>query len=180
MTSSLDTIMKYIRADSRGTLIVILGRTGCGKSTLALKLMREINGSDEISFLTTQSDLIRLESRHGICMRSHMAERYALLDKDYVERTCGLASMGYVPILIATDLNEVPRQHRGPSEKGLSGVLVIQFGGERGAYKAIYSMRRDDHELKTLKTSGKVTQEDVDMVQRMAEKMRDIRWSVRA
>ena len=174
----IDTLIERIKADRQGTLIIICGRAGCGKTTLALKLMSSINGSDDISFIISQSDLMRLECCRGVHdARAHITEDTQ--NRKSVGRACELATIGYIPIVTALDLYCIPRQYRGPSEKGLSRVLVIQFGGQRGAYKAIYSVLDGGH-LSTVETSGVVTQEDVDRVQRMAEKRKDIvdnkRW----
>ena len=170
--ANLDTLIERIKADRKGTLIVICGRAGCGKTTLALKLMSSINGSDDISFIVTQSDLMRLE---GCCdvhdARAHIAED--ILNGKSAERIYGLATMGYIPIVAVTDLYYIPRQYRGPSKEGLSSVLVIQFGGQRGEFKVIHSVLVGGR-LSTAETSGTVTQEDVDRVQRMAEKRMDI------
>lgn len=167
-----DTLIERIKADRQGTLIVICGRVGCGKTTLALKLMSVINGSDDISFIVTQSDLMRLEACRGVPdVRAHITED--ILHRRSVERACELATIGYIPIVTVTDLCYIPRQYRGPSKEGLSRVLVIQFGRQRGEFKAIYSVLNGER-LSTAETSGTVTQEDVDRVQRMAKKRRDI------
>lgn len=166
------TLIERIKADRRGTLIVICGRAGCGKSTLALKLMSSINGSEDISYIVTQSDLMRLECCRGVAdARAHITDD--LLDSKSAERICELATMGYIPIVTVSDLCYIPRKYRGPSKKGLSSVLVILFGGQRGVFKAIHSVLNGGR-LSTVETSGAVTQEDVDRVQRMAEKRKDI------
>ena len=170
--TDLDTLIERIKADRQGTLIVICGRAGCGKTTLALKLMSSINGSDDISYIVTQSDLMRLEGCRGVHdARAHITE--VILNSKSAEKVCGLAKIGYIPIVAVTDLCYIPRQYRGPSKEGLSSVLVIQFGGQRGAFKAIHSVL-DRGRLSTVKASGTVTQEDVDRVRRMAEKRMDI------
>lgn len=167
-----DTLIERIKADRQGTLIVICGRVGCGKTTLALRLMSTINGSEDVSYIVTQSDLMCLESRRGVLdARAHIADD--LLDSRSAERVCELATIGYIPIVTVHNLCYIPRQYRGPSKEGLSSVLVIQFGGQRGAFKAIHSVLRGGH-LSTSETSGTVTQEDVDRVRRVAEKRIDL------
>lgn len=171
---NFDTLIERIKADRQGTLIVICGRVGCGKTTLALKLMSSINGSEDISYIVTQSDLMRLETCRGVPdVRAHITED--ILNSRSAERVCGLATIGYIPIVAVHDLCYIPRQYRGPSKEGLSSVLVIQFGGQRGAFKAIHSVLRGGH-LSTSETSGMVTQEDVDRVRRMTEKWTYIRY----
>lgn len=170
-----DTLIERIKADRQGTLIVICGRVGCGKTTLALKLMSSINGSDELSYIVTQLDLMCLETCRGVPdVRAHIAED--IRDRRSVERVCRLATIGHIPIVTVTDLYSIPRQYRGPSKEGLSSVLVIQFGGQRGVFKAIHSVL-DRERLSTSETSGAVTQEDVDRVQRMAEERRAIGYN---
>ena len=167
-----DTLIERIKADRKGTLIVICGKVGCGKTTLALKLMSSINGSEDISYVVTQSDLMRLEGCRGVHdARAHIAED--ILNSRSAERVCGLAMMGYIPIVAVPDLCYIPRQYRGPSKKGLSSVLVILFGGQRGEFKAIHSVLVGGR-LSTAGMSGTVTQEDVDKVRGMAEKRVDI------
>lgn len=168
-----DTLIERIKADRQGTLIVICGRVGCGKTTLALKLMSSINGSDDMSFIDTQSDLMRLDCCRGVLnARAHITED--ILNSRFAEKVCGLAAIGYIPIVTVPDLCYIPRQYRGPSKEGLSSVLVIQFGGQRGEFKAIHSVLYKGH-LLTAETSETVTQEDVDRVRRIAEKWKDIR-----
>ena len=169
--TDLDTMIEHIKADRLGTLIIICGRVGCGKSTLALRLMSSINGSEDISYIDTQSDLMRLETYRNVPdARAHITED--ILNSRSAERVCELATIGYIPIITVTDLYSIPRQYRGPSKEGLSRVLVIQFGGQRGEFKAIYSVLSGGR-LSTAETSGMVTQEDVDRVRRMAEKRKD-------
>ncbi|MBQ1296040.1 MAG: hypothetical protein IIY21_18480 [Clostridiales bacterium] len=168
-----DTLIERIKADRQGTLIIICGRVGCGKTTLALKLMSSINGSEDISYIVTQSDLMHLETCRGVPdVRAHITED--ILNSRSAERVCGLATIGYIPIVTVADLYRIPRQYRGPSEEGPSRVLVIQFGGQRGEFKAIHSVLGGGR-LSTVETSGTVTQEDVDRVRRIAEKWKDIR-----
>lgn len=168
-----DTLIERIKADRKGTLIVICGRVGCGKTTLALRLMSSINGSEGESFIVTQSDLIRLDTCRSVPdARAHIAED--ILSSKSAERICGLATIGYIPIVTVPDLCYIPRQYRGPSKEGLSSVLVIKFGGQRGAFKAIHSVLVGGR-LSTVEMSGIVTQEDVDRVRGMAEKWRYVK-----
>lgn len=163
--TDFDTLIEHIKADNQGTLIVICGRVGCGKSTLALKLMRSINGSDDMSYIVTQSDLMHLECCRSVPdVKAHLIED--VLDRRFMERACKLTTIGYVPIIAVADLYDIPRQYRAPSTKGPSSVLVIQFGGQRGEFKAIHSVLKGER-LSTAEASGTVTQEDVDKVRRM-------------
>lgn len=168
-----DTMIERIKADRQGTLIIICGREGCGKTTLALNLMSSINGNDDMSFIVTQSDLMRLECCRGVPdARAHIAED--ILNSRSAGKVCELAERGYIPIVTVTDLCYIPRQYRGPSMEGLSSVLVIQFGRRRGEFKAIHGVLYRGR-LSTAEASGTVTQEDVDRVRSIAEKRMAIR-----
>lgn len=52
---SFEEVCDRIKKDTEGTLIVISGQTGCGKTTLALKLMTYFNGCADADALVSSS-----------------------------------------------------------------------------------------------------------------------------
>ena len=66
VTLGFEEVVNNIKNSRRGTLIIITGRVGCGKTTLALKLLREINGCDDVdTLLITHNNVERInEKRH--------------------------------------------------------------------------------------------------------------------
>lgn len=125
--SGIKEIIETVRDSPNGTLIMIYGKTGSGKTTLALKFMRDINSCDDIACISSREDIQRLE-----CVRSDKKLRAYLVDEslhtnsDDMERAIKLAEIGYIPIVTVCDINSIFRQYRGASPNGVRSVLEIR------------------------------------------------------
>lgn len=122
--------LKQIKALSGGTLVIISGKEGSGKTTLAIKL--------------------------AACMKS---ARVLLFDDncewDYrLKDIREIVDIGFVPIITFSNLYKVPQILRGASTDGVRSVLIIQIKSMR-EYKATYSFLHNDGQILIKTASGK-------------------------
>lgn len=164
-----DDVVNRIKNHYDGTLIVITGRAGCGKTTLALKLLKEINGNADMRVLIAPEDVRYLDK---VCTEK---DRAYLIDDSSITGsrmndpadtiTRMVDKMGLILILIVPDMLHLPRQYRGPYEDGVNSECRITFDCTgRGTFNAEGYVRWLDGRIRTYTSSGKIAQDDVDAV----------------
>ena len=125
--SGIKEIVERVRDSPNGTLIMIYGKTGSGKTTLALKLMRDINSCDDIACISSREDIQRLECiRSDKRLRAYLVDEVLHTNSDDMERAIKLAEIGYIPIVTVCAIYGMPRQYRGASPNGVRSVLEIK------------------------------------------------------
>lgn len=125
--SGIKEIIERVRDSPNGTLIMIYGKTGSGKTTLALKLMRDINSCDDIACISSREDIQKLECiRSDKRLRAYLVDEVLHTNSDDMERAIKLAEIGYIPIITVCAIYGIPRQYRGASPNGVRSVLEIK------------------------------------------------------
>lgn len=154
-----DEIVRFVRESVKGTMIIIVGPVGCGKSTLAIKLIKELNGNDNLFFINTHTDVDFLKNdtvnRDRACLIDDQLHASSLLCK-----ACELTEHGYIPVVTPSSSRYIPRQYREADES--RDLLSITFT-TRGLFSAIHHTITPTGPIYRL-SKGTVTQKDVDEV----------------
>lgn len=166
VTLSFEEVVNNIKNSRRGTLIIITGRVGCGKTTLALKLLREINGYDDVdTLLITHNDVERTnEKRHKAYLSDGVMNEGSLID-------LVVNKLDSVLIRTVPDILWVPRTYRMPSEKGVGDICLISFDDTfRGKFTVEGYTKVAPYRYEPYKSFGQIMGKDVAEISEMQKK----------
>lgn len=162
---SFGEVVDNIRNSRRGTLIIITGRVGCGKTTMALKLLREINGYDDVdTLLITHNDVERTnEKMHKAYLSEGMMNDSFAIDRI-------VNKLDSVLICTAPDIHWVPRTYRTPSEEGVGNICLVSFDDTRGKFTVKGYVRVAPCRYEPYKSFGQIMEKDVAEVSEIQKK----------
>lgn len=166
VTLGFEEIVKNIKNSCKGTLIIITGRVGCGKTTMALKLLREINGYDDVdTFLITHGDVERTnEKRHKAYLSEGMMNDSFLIN-------LVVNKLDSVLIRTVPDIYWIPRTYRMASEEGVGNICQISFDDtSRGKFTVKGYVRVAPHRYEPYKSFGQIMERDVTEISEIQKK----------
>lgn len=155
-------VVDRIKNADHGTVITITGVTGCGKSTLALMLLRAFNGSDDLDAL----DAIIPADAHVEDCDAHKA----YLIEDVVCSNTNIETMidtlvdgsHRILIIVAPHFNNISSECKELSGDHTHDVCLISFKGPRGTFLVNGSVLSDSmRNRQYYMSSGNITQDDV-------------------
>ena len=147
-------------------MIIIIGREGCGKTTLALKLLREINGYDDVdTLLITHNDVERTnEKKHRAYLSDGVMNDSSLID-------LVVNKLDSVLIRPVQDIYWIPRTYRVPSEEGVGNICLIFFDDtSRGKFTVEGYARVAPYRYEPYKSFGQIMGKDVAEISEMQKK----------
>lgn len=166
VTLSFEEVVKNIKNSCRGTLIIITGRVGCGKTTMALKLLREINGYDDAdTFLITHGDVERTnEKRHKAYLSEGMMNDSFLIN-------LVVNKLDSVLIRTVPDIYWIPRAYRTVSEEGVGNICQISFDDiSRGKFTVRGYVRAAPYRYEPYKSFGQIMERDAAEISEIQKK----------
>ena len=166
-------MINRIKTNTNGTLIIIQGQVGCGKTTLGLELLKELNGSIDMDMMLLHDTDIPSNS-HNAYLIDDFPVLYPIKDVsntiDYVVKR-----LNKCLILIVPDIRYLPTNYRNDmlwtfdtKDWHIPSLCVISFpklygDRERGTFTVDWFNKVED-DVEHYKSVGKITKQDVEDV----------------
>lgn len=184
MLLCFDDLINRIKTNTNGTLIIIQGQVGCGKTTLGIELLKELNGRiDTDMMLLYNTDIPG--KRYNAYLLDDLPTPYLIRDIsntiDYVVKR-----LNKCLILIVPDIRYLPTNYRNDiwwtvdtKDLHIPSECVISFPNlyrntERGTFTVDWFNKVGDC-VDHYKSVGKITKQDVEDVSAIQKEWIDIK-----
>ena len=129
-TMTFPDVIQRIKDAGHGTLVIICGNTGCGKSTLALKLLREFNGYDDPDMIIDVGDAVPDNPRYGTIPKGGRAVKLETYLSSARETRAGVDDMlgkGRIVIVDVPSIVWVPGDYTTTKGDKAKCVCILTF-----------------------------------------------------
>lgn len=166
-----DEMVQRIGRNEDGTLVIICGNVGGGKTTLALKMLRAFNDGDYTEAVISTDDV------HSRDMRAYLLDDI-LVNNSEIERIINRVVCENQHILITTahDIGRIPREYRALREykdpvmhdpgKGIRSICVINLANnpvdDKRQFTVRWTLRKSWQDIECLTACGHITREDAE------------------
>lgn len=167
METDFSKVVEHIRTNP--TLVIITGMPGCGKTTMAMRLMKEINGcSDMGAYLTTTNEISDSDAYN-----IYVLDDVVSIPKNARE----VLDMGKSLIIVTSSFAYVPQCYRRVGDD-LKHLCRISFRCYQRGIFDVSGLDMDDISQTThYSFSGKITEKDIEQVEDIIDEWIQIKTS---
>ncbi len=179
-TITFPDVIQRIEQASHGTLVIICGKVGCGKSTLALKLLREFNGYDDPDMIMNVSDAVPGNPRFGSIPKGGRAiqlEIYLSSAKDSRAAVDDMLGKGRIVIVTVPDIHWIPKDYTTTDGNKAKCVCILTFKDDqpdrdkRGFAVKGFAWETAFNDYIQFESHGYVTREEANELHTIYEKL---------